>query len=580
MKPSLPFFQVVLSIVVSIPAQASTYRVRPDGTGDYPTIQAAIEYAADGDTVALSDGVFTGIGNRDIDFYGRAVTVRSESGDSSMCILNCQAGHYEWHRGFVFHRGEGSASILSHLTIQNAYVDNVLLGGAVLCANSSSPTILNCVFSSNKADGGGGLACTEASHPYVANCVFDHNRGSGLNGGAIHCRNSSNPQFIKCSVDNNHSYVHGGGAFCDEQSSPTFSDCTFTNNSSVYSGGGMRIDHQSSPILSNCLFRSNTAPEWHGGGVYCADSASPQFIGCSFIENWAGGVGGGMLTYNESRPIFNGCLFAYNTAEMGGGLCSIDDSVTCITCTFSGNTAEIEGGAIVLSRSRSAVTDCSLILNSAASGSGFSLESSSPVLRNTIVAFGSDGEAVNCMDAYCAPVILCCDLFGNEGGDWVGCIQDQYGINDNISEDPLFCDAENGDLTLHNDSPCADENNLECGQIGAFGIGCSPSTDVAVGLVGTREVCLFPSWPNPFSGVTLVRYTIAERAGGSRAVLSVHDPTGRLIRTLVDANQPAGSYGASWDGKNESGELVAAGVYFYQLRVRGEKHTLRANLVR
>ena len=48
----------------------------------------------------------------------------------------------------------------------------------------------------------------------------------------------------------------------------------------------------------------------------------------------------------------------------------------------------------------------------------------------------------------------CCDVHGNAGGDWVGCIADQDGINGNFSADPLCCNDEGGDFTLRSDSPC------------------------------------------------------------------------------------------------------------------------------
>lgn len=68
----------------------------------------------------------------------------------------------------------------------------------------------------------------------------------------------------------------------------------------------------------------------------------------------------------------------------------------------------------------------------------------------------------------------CTDLYGNAGGDWTPGIQHLLGINGNICEDPLFCDPENGDFTLHCDSPCAPFTppNPECDLIGARPVGC------------------------------------------------------------------------------------------------------------
>ena len=70
---------------------------------------------------------------------------------------------------------------------------------------------------------------------------------------------------------------------------------------------------------------------------------------------------------------------------------------------------------------------------------------------------------------------MCCDLYGNEGTNWEPfCIADQYGVNGNISEDPLFCDPGIDDVTLYDISPCAPFSppNEECDLIGAWPVGC------------------------------------------------------------------------------------------------------------
>ena len=59
---------------------ARVWHVEPDSTGDAPTIRAAIDSASTGDIVELADGTFTGSGNRQIEFLGKAITVKSASG--------------------------------------------------------------------------------------------------------------------------------------------------------------------------------------------------------------------------------------------------------------------------------------------------------------------------------------------------------------------------------------------------------------------------------------------------------------------------------------------------------------------
>jgi hypothetical protein len=101
-------------------------------------------------------------------------------------------------------------------------------------------------------------------------------------------------------------------------------------------------------------------------------------------------------------------------------------------------------------------------------------------IEDTIVAFSTAGGAIYC-DYGGTPSLTCCDIFGNAGGDWVGPIAGQLGVNGNICEDPLFCDAANLDFTLHADSPCAPFTppNPECDLIGAWPVGCGSTPVIA-----------------------------------------------------------------------------------------------------
>jgi hypothetical protein len=110
--------------------------------------------------------------------------------------------------------------------------------------------------------------------------------------------------------------------------------------------------------------------------------------------------------------------------------------------------------------------------NSAPSGI-LSTQFSGPTnLIRTILAWSPSGAAVVCADE--SPVSLSCwDIYGNSGGDWVGCISGQAAQNGNFSADPLFCDLAGDDLTLEASSPCAPENSGSCGLVGAYPSGCS-----------------------------------------------------------------------------------------------------------
>ena len=92
---------------------------------------------------------------------------------------------------------------------------------------------------------------------------------------------------------------------------------------------------------------------------------------------------------------------------------------------------------------------------------------------NCLIAFGGDGEGIY-WDGWGTFTLACCDIFGNEGGDWTEGIADQAGTNGNFSADPLFCDPDHGDFALQADSPCAPPGVTDCGQVGALPVGCGP----------------------------------------------------------------------------------------------------------
>ena len=137
-------------------AHAAIIQVNPFGTGDYPNIQAAITAASSGDTVALARGVYTRDGNRDVDFLGKQVVLRSIDGDPSGCVINSQGGSLYNHRAFIFDNGEGPGAVLEGLTIRGGLAT---IGGAILCGANTCPSIRNCVVTGNTATSeGGGIA--------------------------------------------------------------------------------------------------------------------------------------------------------------------------------------------------------------------------------------------------------------------------------------------------------------------------------------------------------------------------------------------------------------------------------------
>jgi len=150
---------------------------------DVATIQLAIDGASDGDTVLVADGVYTGPGNRDIDFKGKAIVVISENGPEST-IIDCQGEG----RGFIFQSGEDSRSVVSGFTIRNGSAD---CGGGIYCGWNSSPMIIGNIITGNSALFGGGIYCEWYSSPTIAGNIIAGNSASF--GGGIYCKENSSP---------------------------------------------------------------------------------------------------------------------------------------------------------------------------------------------------------------------------------------------------------------------------------------------------------------------------------------------------------------------------------------------------
>lgn len=72
------------------------------------------------------------------------------------------------------------------------------------------------------------------------------------------------------------------------------------------------------------------------------------------------------------------------------------------------------------------------------------------------------------------------------------------------------------------------------------------------------------NFPNPFNPVTKINYEIKEQ---NHVILNIYDIAGRWIKNLHTGIQSAGFFSVTWDGRNENGELVGTGAYFYQLKV-------------
>ncbi len=244
-----------------------------DGSASHPfdAIQEAINAASDEWIVIVLDGTYTGTGNKNIDFGGKAITVRSRGG-ANVTVIDCQNSG----RGFHFHSGEDANALLDGFIITNGYATGNPpnnYGGGILC-DGSSPTIINCRFLDNEAVFGGGICNWPASSPTVINCDFIGNVGSWMGGGVFNYNNSS-PLLTNCSFSGN----EGSGLSSTGNCRPTATNCTFSRNSETYGGGVFGEDCNTT--LTNCILWNNTAN--YGPQVYITDHSHLTVL-CSNVQ--------------------------------------------------------------------------------------------------------------------------------------------------------------------------------------------------------------------------------------------------------------------------------------------------------
>jgi predicted outer membrane repeat protein len=263
-------------------------------------------------------------------------------------------------------------------------------------------------------------------------------------------------------------YLHSG-----EDASSIIDGFTVTNG--FHGGlGGAAYFHETNPTVRNCTFSTNTSND-RGGGVACY-SCSPEITNCTFIGNVADGRGGALFCTNYAAPAITGCVFSGNSADVGGAIhfTNTASSPEITGCTFSGNTADTGGAIAFHYEATPVIASCTFSDNS---GCAIYCESNCALtIHNTIVAFNDPGAGVSCWPGSSAQ-LTCCDVYGNQGGDWISCIADQSGEDGNMCQDPLFCREDNPEqpYSLHSDSDCAADNNPGCGAIGAWAVGCDES---------------------------------------------------------------------------------------------------------
>jgi len=413
---------------------------------DFPTIQAAINASADGDTVAIAPGVYTGAGNRDLDTLGKAITV-SADGPPGTVTIDCDGADGDEHRGFRFHSAEPRATKVVGLNIINGYGGG---GPGMLFEGAASPTIIDCTIE----------ACSTGL--------------SGGTGGAINIASAS-PRFLRCDFRLNFARTAGGGADISGISSPEFSGCNFFRNDAEFVGGGARITGGTARF-EQCSFDGNESDTTGGiaisgaavtfdrclitdnldsvnvGGIEVGPTASATFIDTDIVANLTSfaSEAGGLLVRGTATMV--NCRVTDNESAIAGGGITVRGTLHATNCIIARNYADIWGGGINAGGTVE-LANCSILFNEidefGESGGGINVASTHVAIHNCIVR----GNSFDQIGGDESPLVS----YSNVEGGWPG--------TGNIDANPLFISAPLGNYHLGPGSPCIDAaNNAELPQ--------------------------------------------------------------------------------------------------------------------
>ena len=110
---------------------------------------------------------------------------------------------------------------------------------------------------------------------------------------------------------------------------------------------------------------------------------------------------------------------------------------------------------------------------------------------------------------------------------------------------------------------------------GAANIGVS-DVKIAQNSIPT-EFALYQNFPNPFNPTTTIKYDLAQK---SMVTITIYDMLGKQVRNLVQNQQVPGHHSIIWDSRDNIGNFVCSGVYFYKIQAGSFLQTRKMILIR
>mgnify|MGYP001196654309 CR=1 FL=1 len=241
--------------------------------------------------------------------------------------------------------------------------------------------------------------------------------------------------------------------------------------------------------------------------------------------------------------------------EGGDGIyMKINSDVNCINTTIFGN-GNLEND---ISSTVFCITNCSLSLSNT-----IIWENHGPA-----VEFSSTSNPNSVSVNYC-------DVEGGQNGITTNENGSISWLMGNVEINPLFCNPDSGDFNLAQNSPCVGTGH-DGANMGAFDVGCEAILSMENDLIPLQFI-QYQNYPNPFNPVTTLRYDLPE---DSFVEITVYDILGNIIKNLINQNENYGYKSVQWNGTNNLGQPVSAGVYLYSIEAGDFRQTKKMILLK
>lgn len=264
-------------------AQAGTWTVKTDNTGDFLTVTAAIgsTQVVAGDTVLVYPGTY----RENIAFLGKAITVKSVEGPEQTILDGSLVGALST---VTFNAGETSSSVLSGFTIKKGKgtrINSSNYGGGIYVTNAS-PKLEDLIIRENAATFGGGIACNLNANPTLHNVRIEANSATNAGGGVY--VNNGDPVLTQVKILGNSTTGSGsdGAGMWASKNDGLLENVLIADNIAVRNGGGLYTDGGGLTLRFVTVAANEAAVS--GGGIYVGSTAPFAILNSVIVASNAG----------------------------------------------------------------------------------------------------------------------------------------------------------------------------------------------------------------------------------------------------------------------------------------------------